>query len=351
MIIKYDDLKNSDLIKGRIYRGGSTTLSDLFKIEGFKKSVGNASGFEPALIEKDGKTRGGEYAFVVLLDTGNKNEWPNKYDNTTKILTYYGDNKEPGNDIHNTKKGGNKFLFDVFEKSYKNKEDRMSIPPIFIFKAKGEGGGREFIGLGVPGVVGESKDDCLKRDNRNGVDNYVAKFTVLNTENISREWLKDLKDYYKSNLSENAPSEWIDFIEDGINSIKNNISEKNIIEDENKFINEFNEEIDIEVFENIELEEGKIKEKFIKLKERNKKVRDLKINDFKKKNGKVFCEVCGIDELVVLDVHHEKIKVSEMRDNHKTGLNDLNILCANCHRKLHGYNLTISELKKRLIMV
>ena len=94
-----------------------------------------------------------------------------------------------------------------------------------------------------------------------------------------------------------------------------------------------------------------MKEKFIKLKERNKKVRDLKINDFKKKNGKVFCAFCGIYELVVLDVHHEKIKVSEMKDDHKTSLNDLNILCANCHRKLHGYNLTISKLKKRLMKV
>lgn len=225
MIIQYDDLKNSDLIKGAIYKGGDTPnyagdpFSELFKINGFKKGIGNSSGFRKTLIEKDGKTISGKYAFVVLIDTRKKSEWPNKYDSITKVFTYYGDNNKPGNNLLNTKQKGNEFLYDVFQKAYMSKEERATIAPTLIFKSIGEGRDVEFIGLGVPGVVGKSKDDCLKIEICNGADNYRAEFTVLNVDNISREWLKDLKHYYRSNLSENAPSQWLEFVENGINSI------------------------------------------------------------------------------------------------------------------------------------
>ncbi|MFR3912849.1 MAG: HNH endonuclease, partial [Clostridium paraputrificum] len=133
-------------------------------------------------------------------------------------------------------------------------------------------------------------------------------------------------------------------------SIENIVMEKDIQEkEEGDIIQGYSENFEDEFFDNVELEEGEAYKKYIRIKERNKKVRKLKIEEFISKNGRVFCEVCGIDELVVLDVHHEKIKVSNMKEKHKTSLSDLRILCSNCHRKLHGYDLTFSELKKLLI--
>lgn len=106
--------------------------------------------------------------------------------------------------------------------------------------------------------------------------------------------------------------------------------------------------IEIDEFEYIEdkvIEEGEYVRKIIEAKKRNPKVRKMKIEQFEKDNGgKVFCEVCNEKDIVVLDVHHDLIKVSDMEKGHKTKLSDLRILCSNCHRKVHGYKLTVDEL-------
>lgn len=61
-------------------------------------------------------------------------------------------------------------------------------------------------------------------------------------------------------------------------------------------------------------------------------------------NGRLFCERCGedpvekyatIDAVACIEVHHAKIQVSKMRDRHATRLEDLQCLCANCHRLVH----------------
>ncbi|WP_343339064.1 hypothetical protein TPELB_14130 [Terrisporobacter petrolearius] len=118
----------------------------------------------------------------------------------------------------------------------------------------------------------------------------------------------------------------------------------------NKFNNnvefiEVDEFIDIE---NIVIEEGKYTETLIKAKKRNPKARRIKIEQFKKdNNGKVFCEVCKEDDEVVLDVHHDNVEICNMEEGHLTKLSDLRVLCANCHRKVHGYKITVEELIKK----
>ncbi len=60
-------------------------------------------------------------------------------------------------------------------------------------------------------------------------------------------------------------------------------------------------------------------------------------------HGKLFCESCKIDPIekygphgdACIEVHHNKIMVSEMMPGHITRLSDLQCLCANCHRILH----------------
>lgn len=90
--------------------------------------------------------------------------------------------------------------------------------------------------------------------------------------------------------------------------------------------------------------EGDTIEAIRKIKKRNRTARDKKIESFKQLNGTVYCEVCGENDIVTLDVHHEDIQISQMNTAHITKLEDLRIVCANCHRKIHAYKLKVDEL-------
>lgn len=116
---------------------------------------------------------------------------------------------------------------------------------------------------------------------------------------------------------------------------------------EKKYV-DFIEIDEFELLETMEFEEGEQVERIITTRKRNSKARQMKIEKFKKDNdGKVFCEVCHESDQLVLDVHHDSIQVCDMGDVQKTKLNDLRILCSNCHRKVHGYKISVEELKEK----
>jgi len=65
---------------------------------------------------------------------------------------------------------------------------------------------------------------------------------------------------------------------------------------------------------------------------------------YQRLHGKLRCEECGCDPVVVygteyaeacIEVHHSATQVGDMKEGHKTTLNDLRCLCANCHRLVH----------------
>ena len=68
------------------------------------------------------------------------------------------------------------------------------------------------------------------------------------------------------------------------------------------------------------------------------------------KEGKVFLK----DDVACLDFHHLRDKefniANEIKnlsiDNLKKEIDKCIVLCANCHRKLHYYDLSIEELKR-----
>ena len=108
--------------------------------------------------------------------------------------------------------------------------------------------------------------------------------------------------------------------------------------------------------------EGSILLRIHKQRERNSAIVKKKKKEFSQKHGKLFCEVCYFNYYNVygdlgkdfIECHHT-VQISDMKPNHKTRLDDLVLLCANCHRMIHSKNrkfkrmLTISELKDILM--
>ncbi len=79
-------------------------------------------------------------------------------------------------------------------------------------------------------------------------------------------------------------------------------------------------------------------------KERGRGLATAKKVAFKRINGRLSCERCGLDPVIhykneeaeaCIEVHHKTVQVKDMMDGHKTKLEDLECLCANCHRLVH----------------
>ncbi len=66
--------------------------------------------------------------------------------------------------------------------------------------------------------------------------------------------------------------------------------------------------------------------------------------EFKKNHGRLFCERCKMDPVeaygaetgeACIEVHHRAVQIAKMAGGHLTSLEDLQCLCANCHRVVH----------------
>lgn len=106
-----------------------------------------------------------------------------------------------------------------------------------------------------------------------------------------------------------------------------------------------------------EFPEGKIVERTHKARERNRQVISLAKEKFKKQNGRLFCQVCGFDfektyGLIGKDFveGHHTIAVSDMTPEHRTKIEDIALLCSNCHRMVHKKRpwLTMKNLDELL---
>ena len=75
---------------------------------------------------------------------------------------------------------------------------------------------------------------------------------------------------------------------------------------------------------------------------------------FLRTHGRLCCERCGLDPVAhygaeeaeaCIEVHHSATHISEMAEGHRTTLDELQCLCANCHRLLHR----ILSMKKKKV--
>lgn len=100
--------------------------------------------------------------------------------------------------------------------------------------------------------------------------------------------------------------------------------------------------------------EGKVLYRRHRRRERNQSLVEKAREKRKKEVGKLRCDICNFDFSFTygelgqdyIECHHTK-PVSELEDKHKTRIEDLALVCSNCHRMLHRKRpwLSIEELK------
>jgi hypothetical protein len=206
-------LEEADLVIDAIYEGrragnsGDDPIARLLP-------VGNQGGFR-----YKGSPSSGHVRLVVLYTSGKDIDWPDTLDAQGGVFTYYGDNKQPGHELHGTPRRGNLILRDAFALGAGSTEERRRVPPFLLFQKAGLGRDVLFRGLLVPGVAALRPDEGLvaiwrSRDGQR-FQNYRAKFTVLDTkEPVPRAWLTDVANGYP--LSPAAPLVWRRWVETGI---------------------------------------------------------------------------------------------------------------------------------------
>lgn len=206
---EFGKLQNCDLIVDAVYQGGRSGNSGddpLHKLIG----VSNQGGFrylgninEPTLI--------------VLTSSFNDPDWPDRLDQETGILTYYGDNKRPGRALHETPRNGNRLLRNIFSAIHEKPSQRHLVPPILVFGSAGTFRDVRFLGLAVPGSTELSALEDLvaiwKTTGGQRFQNYRASLTILNTDCVSRKWLNDIKS--GNSLSEHCPTVWENWLKNG----------------------------------------------------------------------------------------------------------------------------------------
>lgn len=203
------ELPAADLHVDAIYQGGrkgnagDDPLGPLLR-------VSNSGGF---------RYRGSldDLSMVVLTTSMNDPDWPDTLDVETGTFTYFGDNKDPGRGLHKTNRFGNELLRRVFDLAHGSPADRARVPPIFVFANVKPNRDVRFLGLAVPGAASVKPSEDLvaiwKTKQGRRFQNYRAIFTILNSGEITREWLNDIIDGRSD--SEHAPGTWRQWIASG----------------------------------------------------------------------------------------------------------------------------------------
>lgn len=201
--VPFAELGGADLVLDCVYAGGRQGHAGDDAI-GKLLPVGNQGGFRPK-----GSVANETVRLVALYTSGAEVDWPDQIDTTTGDFTYYGDNRKPGKDLHDTPRGGNLLLRSIFAASRAGPEERLKVPPVFLFE-KVSGRDVIFRGLLAPGSPRLTSDEelvAIWRTTRNlRFQNYRSHFTILQTPVIRRKWIDEI--LTGNPLSDACPGEW-----------------------------------------------------------------------------------------------------------------------------------------------
>jgi 5-methylcytosine-specific restriction enzyme A len=114
---------------------------------------------------------------------------------------------------------------------------------------------------------------------------------------------------------------------------------------------------DQEPEEDEEAEEGKVLTRLHRTRERDRRIVERRKAKALREHGTLHCEACGFNFTTrygergsgFIECHHTR-PVSALRPGEKTRLEDLALLCANCHRMIHIRRpwMTVDQLKQAL---
>jgi hypothetical protein len=205
---KFSELRSADLIIDAVYEGGTyKNVKDdpLVPLVG----VGNQGGFRYLGSPQQRSVR-----LCVLYTDLSDPDWPDMLDVERGTFLYYGDNKQPGGDLHDTPRGGNLILKQIFDDLHSG--ERHRIPPILVFTRGAKGRDVTFRGLAVPGApaVGQTDDLVAIWKSKDGLrfQNYRALFSMLDVRMLPRLWVDAIRSGGDPLVA--APDEWKAWIED-----------------------------------------------------------------------------------------------------------------------------------------
>jgi hypothetical protein len=211
--ISFDQLATSDLIVDAIYESGPDGRLAGEPLSRVLPGSGNMGGFR---IAGTGELRN----WIALFSTGHDPDWPDSLDLGTGRFEYYGDNREPGHELHETRAGGNRALRKTFSSLHAEKSARSNVPPFFVFQRYPTPNGSrsiQFKGLAVPGHPALSATEDLvavwKSTDGQRFQNYKATFTILDVAVIGRQWITDLA--VGNPLGASAPPAWKEWKQSG----------------------------------------------------------------------------------------------------------------------------------------
>jgi hypothetical protein len=210
-VVEFDQLVTADLVVDRVYRGGvagnagDDPLSRLLP-------VGNQGGFRTY-----GRPMPDAVKLVVLYTSGAEPDWPDALDPYTGAFTYFGDNRSPGRELHDTPRKGNLLLSKAFDRAHAGRTGRGQVPPFLLFDKPGTGRDVRFRGLLAPGsdrISGEEDLVAVWRTTRGQrFQNYRARFTVLNVPCLARSWIDQVS--AGDPLGPDCPAAWRTWVESG----------------------------------------------------------------------------------------------------------------------------------------
>lgn len=180
------------------------------------------------------------------------------------------------------------------------------------------------------------KDECvLLLENLGGhayLKDIYEKFVEIHTKPITKNFRASIRDALEKGSTESSNFDGVAlfYMVEGKNKghyglIKQDCAKFDLTADDDEFC------------------EGKRMLKLHLIRERNQYLITAAKKKFKcEHNGKLFCEVCGFDFAEVygdlgsgfIEAHHIK-PVSEMKENEKTSIEDIVMLCSNCHSMIH----------------
>ena len=197
---------SADLVVDRVYRGGPQPNWGADPL-GRLLPVGLQGGIRVAGGQRTPR-------LVALATSGANLDWPDTIDTATGTVTYYGDNRHPGSELHDTPKGGNRVLRATFDWAHADATARRQVPPYFLFAKAGPGRDIRFRGVLAPGAPELTADEDLVAvwRSQHGLrfQNYRARFTVLDIATATRAWIDDILS--GNPLSPHCPAPWRNWI-------------------------------------------------------------------------------------------------------------------------------------------